>query len=139
MQKTPAELYSVHGQRTAAVRAEEQRSFWGFTLNGSTSLEAVARFYGLKVPGLEPGMTVADYLGRICYGAPRPGYRLALGGVELIVQEIEEGTVRKVGIGFPPMTLRPPRRRRPYGKAHSIEPSAARGGGRLTEAADPPC
>jgi hypothetical protein len=133
MQKTPAELDHVHEERTATVQTREQQSFWGFTLNGSTSLEAVARFYGLKVPGPEPEITLGSYVGRNCYGSLRPGYRVAVGGAELRILEVEEGRVTKVGLEFLPVTLRQSRRR-----PHGSEPSVSRTASRLTEVADPP-
>src|SRR3546814_6645878 len=58
------------------------------------SLDAIARFYGLKVSPLEPEMTLGNYLGRIC-GSLRQGSRVAVGGVELRILEIGEGAVRK--------------------------------------------
>lgn len=106
MQKTLAERDNVHGERTATARTEEEQSFWGFTLNGSTSLEAVVRFYGLKAPGLEPAITLGNYLRRNCYGSLRPGHRVVVGGAELRILEVEEGMVTKAGLRFVPLALR---------------------------------
>ena len=85
--------------------------FWGFTLSGSVSLEEVARFYGLKVPGLEPRTTLASYLGRNGNGGLEPGYSVRLGGAALLVLEMAEGTVRKVGLELRPARLHQPQRR----------------------------
>lgn len=108
MQKTLAQLNNLYGGERA-VRIGEQQSFWGFTLNGNTSLDAVARFYGLKVPQLQPEITLGNYLGRIC-GNLRPGSCVAVGGAELRILEIDEGAVRKVGLEFLPATLHQSRR-----------------------------
>lgn len=116
MQSTPDERQRAPGERSGTRSGEESTQFWGFTLNGSTSLEAVATFYGLKAPGLEAGMTLGDYIAKICYGRPRAGYRLALNGVELVVQSLEEGLVERVGLRFLPLGLRHPRRYRLYSK-----------------------
>jgi NhaP-type Na+/H+ and K+/H+ antiporter len=137
MQKTLAERHDAHVEHSATVQTGERQPFWGFTLNGSTSLEAVARFYGLKVPGLEAEITLGSYLGRHCYGILRPGHRMAVGGVELRILEVEEGRVTKVGLEFLPATLHPSRRR-PHGEPQSIEPSVSRTASGLSEAADPP-
>lgn len=126
MHGTPAELRRVQGQRAATWGGGEYDRYPGFTLNGSTSLEAVAAFYGLKVPGLEAGMSVADYITKTCYGPPRAGYRLALNGVELVVQVIEEGLIRRVGLRFLPLALRHPRRRRLYGRLQAMRSSRGR-------------
>jgi len=133
MQKTLAERHDAHVERSATVQTGERQPFWGFTLNGGTSLEAVARFYGLKVPGLEAEITLGSYLGRHCCGSLGPGYRVAVGGAELRILEVEEGRVAKVGLAFPPVTLRQSRRR-----PHGSEPSVSRTASRLTEVADPP-
>ena len=130
MQKTPAQLSSIYdGER--AVRIGERQSFWGFTLNGSTSLDAIARFYGLKVAPLEPEMTLGNYLGRIC-GSLRPGSRVAVGGVELRILEIGEGAVRKVGLEFLPATLRQSGRLA-RGRAHRSISCARRSGEKSAE------
>jgi hypothetical protein len=111
MQKISAERDNVRAERRASGRMAGQRPFWGFTFNASTAFETVARFYGLKVPGLAPEVTLGDYLGRNCYGNLHPGYRLVVGSAELRIIEIEKGIVRKVGLKFLPVALRQARRR----------------------------
>jgi hypothetical protein len=111
MQEISVERDNVRAECRATARIGEQRPFWGFTLNGSTSLEAVARFYGLKVPGLAPEITLGEYLGRSCYGSLHPGCRVVVGSAALQILEVEEGVVRKVGLKFLPVALRQARRR----------------------------
>lgn len=116
MQKTLAQPNNIVLGGERAVRIGEQQSFWGFTLNGNTNLDAIAGFYGLKVPPLEAEITLGDYLTRIC-GRLRPGSRVAIGGAELKILEVESGAVRKVGLEFLPATL-PQSRRLARGRAH---------------------
>ncbi|MGQ0522705.1 MAG: hypothetical protein ACT4P8_03465 [Betaproteobacteria bacterium] len=72
--------------------------FAGFTFSGNQSLEVLADFYGLSLPGLDRRISLGNYLKQSCYGAPRCGYRMALGHAELCVLEVEEGAVTKVGL-----------------------------------------
>ena len=130
MQKTPAQPSNIYGGERA-VRIGEQQSFWGFTLNGNTSFAAIARFYGLKVPWLQPEITLGNYLRRIC-GTLRPGSRVAVGGAELRILEIGEGTVRKVGLEFLPVTLHQSRRLA-RGRAHRTDSCARRSDDKRTE------
>jgi NhaP-type Na+/H+ and K+/H+ antiporter len=72
--------------------------FGGFTFSGNQSLEVLAEFYGLSLPGLDRRISLGNYLKQSCYGVPRSGYRMALGHAELCVLEVEEGVVTKVGL-----------------------------------------
>ena len=106
-----AEHEKWHGAREERSYGESEtnsETFWGFTLSGGANLEEVARFYGLKIPELEPAATLAGYLARNGNGEIRPGYRLAVGGAELLVLETDNGAARKIGLA-----LRPRRRHAP--------------------------
>jgi NhaP-type Na+/H+ and K+/H+ antiporter len=127
MQKISTERDNVRAERRAGARIGEQRPFWGFTLNGNTSFEAVASFYGLKVSGLAPNVTLGEHLGRSCYGELHPGCRLVVGSAELRILEVEKGAVKKVGLRFLPVALRQTRRR--------ISPRVPHNGARRAEAA----
>ena len=74
----------------------------GFTLSGDSSLQSLARFYGLKPPASQP-MTVADFLARECYGQPRIGDRAVLERVELVVEEMREQAISKVRLALLPL------------------------------------
>jgi NhaP-type Na+/H+ and K+/H+ antiporter len=86
---------------------EKQPFFDGFTLNGSTSLESIATFYRLKFPVSNPDMTVGDLLTHACYGVPLVGGKSVWGRAELVVREVVDGTVTKVGLRFLPAALHP--------------------------------
>ena len=72
--------------------------FPGFTFNGDQSLIALARFYGLRVPGVARGLSIGAYLSRACNGRPCPGDRLRLSHAELWVVETTDNVVTKVGL-----------------------------------------
>jgi NhaP-type Na+/H+ and K+/H+ antiporter len=117
-------------------RFEEQHAFFaGFTFEGNQNLATLAGFYGLTVPALGPRITLAQYLAGTCYGSPHPGYRIALGNVELIVQELEEGVITKVGLRLLPAAARPHRKPWPLRTHFDIGASLVRPSRRLTGAA----
>ena len=105
------EPYHGHDEHDSTEAICELQSFWGFTLSGGASLEEVARFYGLSVPGLEPGTTLTAYLSRNGGGSLHPGYCVTVGGVDLLVLETENGVVRRVGLKLRPAGVRRPQRR----------------------------
>lgn len=139
MHRTHTESFGVIGRAVAKARTEEHPFFAGFTFDGDQSLKELAGFYGLAVPAPEPRITLAEFLARNCHGSPHPGYRIALGNAELIIREMEEGAVTKVGLRLLPPVLRQRRRRWPFGMRYDIGASAARTGRRgFSGVADPP-
>lgn len=104
----------------------ESQFFGGFTFCGNQNLDALAGFYGLALPSLEPRITLAQYLARTCYGTPCPGYRIMIGSVELIVRELEEGAITKVGLRLLPQGPSRQRRRLPTSAGYNIGASLTR-------------
>ena len=83
-------------------RKDHKDSAGGFTLSGSSSLQSLARFYGLKIQG-SPRATLADLLARHCTGAPRVGDRMLCDRrIELVVTEMRSGTISKVYLRIMP-------------------------------------
>jgi len=122
--------------KTAFEPRDEAGLSDGFAVHGSATLESLAQVYGLRPPANEPCMTVGDYLSRRCCGQPRIGDRIEWERVELVIQEIHEGSISKVRL-----TVRALRERRRwlerrahqsqgYGPARS--PRDRRMAGRLT-------
>lgn len=74
----------------------------GFTLSGSSSLQSLARFYGLKLQG-SPRATLADLLERHCTGEPRVGDRMVCDRrIELVIHEMRNGAISKVYLRIMP-------------------------------------
>ncbi|HXV26217.1 MAG TPA: potassium/proton antiporter [Alphaproteobacteria bacterium] len=97
--------------------AEEAGAVFGeFTLEGSAPVKALASLYGLPVPEGAPQSSLAEFLAEKLGKEPIVGDRLSFGDVELVVQEVEDGTIRTVGI-----ELEPEERR-----AHQIDPRRIR-------------
>ena len=96
-------MFRYIGLHKSVGRQEESGLPDGFPLNGSSNLQSLARFYGLKVPASDPSMSVAEYVARMFYGSPRVGDRTVWDRrLELVVQEIERGKVSKVSLRILP-------------------------------------
>jgi NhaP-type Na+/H+ and K+/H+ antiporter len=104
----------------------ESQFFAGFTFSGNQNLDALAGFYGLALPSLEPQITLAQYLARSCYGRPCAGYRIMTGNVELIVRELEGGAITKVGLRLLPQAPSRQRKRLPANAGYNIGASLVR-------------
>jgi potassium/hydrogen antiporter len=97
--------------------AEEAGTVFGeFTLEASAPVRALASLYGLPIPEGAAQSTLADFIAERLGKEPTAGDRLPLGEIELVVQEVEDGTIRTVGI-----ELEPEERR-----AHQIDPRRIR-------------
>jgi NhaP-type Na+/H+ and K+/H+ antiporter len=90
--------YMPAAAHTGSTVPQLPEFFPGFTLDGDQSLIALARFYGLRVPGLARGLSIGEYLIRACNGTPCPGDRLRLSHAELWVVETTDNLVTKVGL-----------------------------------------
>ncbi|MDF2766705.1 MAG: potassium/proton antiporter, partial [Rhodospirillales bacterium] len=88
----------------ARERPEEEAGtvFGEFTLEGSAPVKALASLYGLPVPEGSAQSTLADFLAERLGKEPIAGDRLPLGDIELVVQEVEDGAIRSVGIELEP-------------------------------------
>jgi cell volume regulation protein A len=81
-----------------AEEHEQTEYFGSFALKGDASLEEVASVYGASVPPLAKGMTLAEFLDRRFHKRCVVGDRVLLGSMELVVREVDEGKVSKVGV-----------------------------------------
>lgn len=88
----------MDGMQLDSGRSAHARGFFaGFTFKADQDLRALASFYGLALPAIEP-VSLGDYLRRTYHGIPQPGYRVAVGYAELCVLEVEQGAITKVGL-----------------------------------------
>jgi NhaP-type Na+/H+ and K+/H+ antiporter len=95
--------FKARRRSISSLRVEDQPRFAGFTFDGNTSLDMFSDFYGLNIPALEHGMTLAQYAAKVCYGLPRAGQRIALRNAELVIQQLERGVITKVGLNLLPV------------------------------------
>lgn len=82
----------------APTRLEERRFFGHFVLNGDAPLQDLAALYGLDVGDVSGAVTLGQYLARRFGGRQVIGDRIKLGGVELVVREIVDGAITRVGL-----------------------------------------
>jgi cell volume regulation protein A len=88
----------VFDPHQAPDRLEEHRYFGDFVLNGDATLSDLADVYGLDVPQRHAGKTLAAFLGERFHGRVVVGDRASLGNAVLVVREMEEGRVSRVGL-----------------------------------------
>jgi cell volume regulation protein A len=82
----------------APDRLEEHRYFGDFVLNGDALLADLAAMYGVEVSPHDAGKTLADYLNERSHGRVVVGDRAPLGRAELVVRELQDGRVSRVGL-----------------------------------------
>jgi cell volume regulation protein A len=91
-------LNRLFDPRRAPDRLEEHRYFGDFVLNGNAILGELCAVYGIEVPAGHAGKTLADYLNERSRGRVVVGDHASLGRAELVVRELQEGRVTKVGL-----------------------------------------
>jgi cell volume regulation protein A len=79
-------------------RLEEHRYFGDFVLNGDAVAGELAAVYGFAIPEEVASKTLAQYLDAAFRGRVVVGDCVGLGGAQLVVREIEEGRVTRVGL-----------------------------------------
>ncbi len=81
---------------------EEHRFFGEFVLNGDAKLGDVSAVYGFQIePEIVP-RTLAEHLSSVFKARPVVGDRVAVGGVELVVREMQGRVITKVGLRLAP-------------------------------------
>jgi cell volume regulation protein A len=79
-------------------RLEEHRFYGDFILDGSARVADVADMYGLEVARVAGEQTLAEYLSRLFHRRPVVGDSRAFGKADLVVREIVDGRIAKVGL-----------------------------------------
>jgi cell volume regulation protein A len=77
---------------------EQQRAFGAFALAGDAPLAEVAEIYGLAIPEHARTGTVADYIDRQFHRRPVVGDIVGVGGMKLVVRELNKGRISQVGV-----------------------------------------
>jgi cell volume regulation protein A len=92
------ELNRIFDPHRAPDRLEEHRYFGDFVLNGDALLGELADMYGLEVPAAEADKTLARYLDDVFRHRVVIGDRASLGNAQLVVRELRDGRVSRVGL-----------------------------------------
>jgi len=93
-----AQLNRLFDPHRVPDRLEEHRFYGAFVLDGSAGIRDVAEVYGLPVEDARNSETLAQYLVRRFRKRPVIGDRAPLGRAELVVRDIEDGRITKVGL-----------------------------------------
>ena len=94
-------LSSLFDPHVAPDRLEEHRYFGDFVLYGDAVLGDLASVYDLPVDPADVQKTLAQYLGEVFHGRAVVGDRVRLGSAEVVVREVEDGRVKRVGLRLP--------------------------------------
>jgi cell volume regulation protein A len=81
-----------------AEESEQQRVFGTFTLDGDALLGEFAEIYGVEVPERAKSQTLSRYIDRQFHRRPVVGDFVRIGGMNLVVREMRDGRITKVGI-----------------------------------------
>jgi cell volume regulation protein A len=82
-------------------RLEEHRYFGDFLLHGDALLGDLASVYDLPVEPGDADKSLAEFLARRFHGRAVVGDRASLGSAEIVVREVENGTITRVGLRLP--------------------------------------
>jgi len=93
-----SELNRLFDPHRAPARLEEHRFYGDFLLDGSANAGDVADAYGLPIEDARKNETLAGYLGTVFHGRAVVGDRVRLGRTELVVRQIDNGRITRVGL-----------------------------------------
>lgn len=96
--KSVPALNRLFDPHRAPDRLEEQRYFGDFVLNADAVLGELAEVYGIEVPPRHAGKTLAQYLDEQTHGRVVVGDRAPLGNAVLVVRELQDARVSRVGL-----------------------------------------
>lgn len=78
--------------------SKSQRFFGEFVLNGDVPLAEMALLYGLHLPPEQLALTLAELIVARLHTRPVVGDRVKLDNVELVVKEMEDSLITRVGL-----------------------------------------
>ena len=82
-------------------RLEEHRYFGDFLLHGDALLGDLASVYDLPIEPGDANKSLAEFLARRFHGRAVVGDRASFGSAEIVVREVENGTITRVGLRLP--------------------------------------
>lgn len=91
----------------APLEADDKEFFGEFTVDPQKTLKQLGEAYEIDVGNADPATPIAEYIERRLGGRTEIGDRVACGGVELVVREVdEEGAIKGIGLAIQPQPLR---------------------------------
>jgi potassium/hydrogen antiporter len=95
------QLGTLFDPHVAPAHLDEHRYFGDFTLQGDAVLGDVAEVYGLEVPPESAALTLDEYISRAFRRRAVVGDAMSVGAAELVVRQIAEGRITRVGLRLP--------------------------------------
>ncbi|EGV27877.1 sodium/hydrogen exchanger [Thiorhodococcus drewsii AZ1] len=99
--KDLAELDRLFVAPTESPHLSDQAFFGAFVLNGSARLGDLCTAYGIQVEHHDPEITLDTLIRQTLSAHPVVGDRLQVGHLELVVREVEDDHIVKVGLKLP--------------------------------------
>ena len=96
--KQISEVNALFDPHKAPPRLEEHLYFGDFVLNGDAVLGELAAVYGFDVPPEHAAKTLGEYLDERAHGRVVVGDRAPVGNALLVVREMRDGRVSRVGL-----------------------------------------
>ncbi|MBE0532616.1 MAG: potassium/proton antiporter [Rhodospirillales bacterium] len=94
----------------ASVDVDDKDFFGEFTVDPARTLGDLAHAYDVADDDLDPAMPIADFIEKRLGGRTEVGDRVACGGIELVVRELDEtGNIKAVGVTIQPQPSVPAR------------------------------
>jgi cell volume regulation protein A len=92
------QLNRLFDPHVAPGRLEEHLFYGDFVLDAAALVRDVADMYGLPVRDTGENQTLAEYLSDVFHSRPVVGDSTALGKTELVVKEMQDGRITRVGL-----------------------------------------
>ncbi len=84
----------------AQAREVERATFGEFSFQGDIPLGTLAEFYGVQVPARQAHLTAADLFAKQYDDQPQIGDSLRFAGITLVVRQLQDERVIRVGLKF---------------------------------------
>jgi NhaP-type Na+/H+ and K+/H+ antiporter len=83
-------------------RPDPEESFGEFIFAGDVPIGRIASFYGFPVPNTEKAKPLAKFVSDHLHGRPRVGDGVRVEAIELVVQDVEDNHITRVGLELDP-------------------------------------
>jgi cell volume regulation protein A len=95
-------LDRLFGRKPSAGRGQVPALLGEFVFRGDVAAGSIAETYGFRVPERYRTMSLSTFLRRQLFGPLRPGRRLRLGSIELVVREMSGGDIDQIAVELEP-------------------------------------
>lgn len=92
----------VSANSAGQLQREPGDAFGQFVFSGDVSIGRIANFYGLPVARKEMAKSLTDFIQDHLDGRPRVGAEVRIDEVELVVQDVEDTRITRVGLELDP-------------------------------------